>query len=285
MDLTVSLKTQQFTNVVFHENFIKHDINNDGYLTFHQFLLFVTESRVLFEPLEVFRTKLIENIISINILNNILFRLSHLSEIEEHLKNHKNKFPSDPCTYRIKSIVCNLAPKYRYDYSIIMNKMTYAKVVKSFIRLYEIDNHYAVHRGVIKILRNLSKGNYLLSNIDNLYFKLKQGSSSKGAIPPGCDSSMQLSSTMSDDVFVRRFIQQNSSLLPEKSDVSLLKVQTSQTSSILKRNKTTYNSSFYRNNLDMKCMILDEEPQSSVKNCISVASDVEGKFAKTEESE
>lgn len=276
LDLTVAFKTQQFINIVYHDNFTKHDLykvlfniifirNNDGFLSFHQFLLFVTECRVLFEPLEIFRTKVIETYLTVKICNNILYRLSHLNEIEKYLDDHHNNFPSDPCTYRLQALISNLPPKHRYDYAISVNKMCYAKIVNSYIVLFQPDYHPPIHRRAIKNLRNLSKGSFLLNNVDELYFKMKRDTTTAKSIY--MDSSL-LSLTLSDDKVVKKFIKQNSSLQPESDFSSLLKHQNSQTSSILKRQKTTTNSSIIRNNIEIRGMMLEEEV--STKNVVSI---------------
>lgn len=240
--------------------------NNDGYLSFHQFLLFVTECRVLFEPLELFRTKVIETCLTVKICNNILYRLNHLGEIEKYLDNNNNNFPSDPCAYRLESLLLNLPPKHRYDYSISLNKMCFAKIVNSYILLFQPDYHPPIHRRAVKNMRNLSKGRFLLNNVDELYFKLKKDTTTNKGV--NMDSSL-LSFTLSDDTIVKKFIKQNSTLLLDRSENSyLLNKQISQTSSILKRKKTTTTSSIIRNNAEIRGMMLEDEVSN--KNVISV---------------
>lgn len=73
--------------------FKKYDMNKDGSLSFNQFCNFTAQTVALFDPLFIFREKLVNCVFPDCRYRIMLLRREYINDINEYVKSHSNKFP------------------------------------------------------------------------------------------------------------------------------------------------------------------------------------------------
>lgn len=103
--------------------------NNDGYLTFHQFMTFVSKDVKPWVPILQFKFHIIERIITERQILTILHRKQIIKDIKTYRIEHNDRLPPLSCFAKIKLYLLKEPHPYLYHFDPEKVNMTIEKVV------------------------------------------------------------------------------------------------------------------------------------------------------------
>lgn len=178
--VTKLFETDILTAGVIEESFSHLDINDDGYLSLHQFFNFVSRTAILWKPLYYFRITLLEIFFPDGNYANIFTRKLNLKTTVDYMINHNGDLPSQGCKEWLMRKLKGMPHPLKCDYSEDLSRnsnnrpsIMFSDLTEIFIKLYSHDYTLAHESFSSKHLKSFTTTE-TLSNIDYFYVLLKK---------------------------------------------------------------------------------------------------------------
>lgn len=144
--------------------------NDDGFLSFNQFLNFASQRQELWCNLSQIRLSMVQRI-----WNGIklLDRRKNIQTIKTYRMNHNGKYPPEKCTTRLKHAIYNECNINTYDYDTELDGITMNDLTTIIIKKYHADYKPSKECFAVKYLSSFTQ-TPILHQIDEYYLEYRK---------------------------------------------------------------------------------------------------------------
>lgn len=158
-EITSTLGTSFECISTIQAEFNKCDTNNDSFLTFHQFIHFVSHSFILWKPLYKFRELCWQYVLPVEHVVRILNRKSIMPEIRKYQLDHDGQLPPLTCKQKLHKLLSGEPHPYLYYYDSGKDEIFLENLLLNSIRC------LFPHRKVYRVTYNMENVTRLFPNI------------------------------------------------------------------------------------------------------------------------